>query len=97
MLGIRTKVFPSGVTVLQHDSMNDEAICRKILDELQQRRAREGVYSSCIDVSLYASSAGFSVVVAREHLCLAESMGVLCRDESMEGLFFYRNAFAELA
>lgn len=42
-----------------------------------------------------ARALGVSVAVAAEQLLLAESRGVLCRDDGPEGLRFFRNFFKE--
>ena len=38
---------------------------------------------------------GVSVVLAKERLLFAEKDGVLCRDETVEGLRFFINRFME--
>ncbi|CAI5451630.1 unnamed protein product [Caenorhabditis angaria] len=40
-----------------------------------------------------ADSLGTTVVLARERLLAAEEKGVICRDDSIEGLLFYPNRF----
>lgn len=92
-LGIRTHRFPSGVVVVQLNSIDEEEICRRTLSALQRRSSDESGFSRCIDVSSYASASAIPVVLAREHLLLAENHGVLCRDDCPEGLFFYKNVF----
>jgi hypothetical protein len=34
-------------------------------------------------------------MVAHEHILMAERSGVLCRDDSEEGIRFFRNFFAD--
>uniref|UniRef100_A0A672KYS1 Vacuolar protein-sorting-associated protein 36 n=2 Tax=Sinocyclocheilus grahami TaxID=75366 RepID=A0A672KYS1_SINGR len=41
----------------------------------------------------FAKLLGLSVLLAKERLLLAEKMGHLCRDDSVEGLRFYPNLF----
>ncbi|XP_036154123.1 vacuolar protein-sorting-associated protein 36 isoform X2 [Myotis myotis] len=41
----------------------------------------------------FAKLVGMSVLLAKERLLLAEKMGHLCRDDSVEGLRFYPNLF----
>jgi ESCRT-II complex subunit VPS36 len=40
-----------------------------------------------------ARLAGVAVVLAKERLLAAEGRGLLCRDDSVEGLRFYPNLF----
>jgi ESCRT-II complex subunit VPS36 len=44
-----------------------------------------------------ARALGCGTSVAAEHLALAESRGVLCRDYGPEGLRFFRNFFRDHA
>ena len=36
---------------------------------------------------------GISIILAKEQLIAIESIGVLCRDDSLEGIRFYLNIF----
>uniref|UniRef100_A0AAY5KD90 Vacuolar protein-sorting-associated protein 36 n=1 Tax=Esox lucius TaxID=8010 RepID=A0AAY5KD90_ESOLU len=45
----------------------------------------------------FAKLLGLSVLLSKERLFLAEKMGHLCRDDSVEGLRFYPNLFASQA
>jgi ESCRT-II complex subunit VPS36 len=36
---------------------------------------------------------GISIILAKEQLMETESLGLLCRDESLEGIRFYENIF----
>ena len=40
-----------------------------------------------------STSLGMSVILAKERLLSAEGEGLLCRDDSVEGLRFYPNRF----
>jgi ESCRT-II complex subunit VPS36 len=40
-----------------------------------------------------AISANISIFLARQRLIDCESAGIICRDESIEGLLFYPNKF----
>jgi hypothetical protein len=42
-----------------------------------------------------AAALEVSLVVAREHLLHMERLQLLCRDESIEGVFFYENRFKD--
>lgn len=44
-----------------------------------------------------SNDSGVSVVLAREQLISAESAGLLCRDESVNGLKFFPNFFPRFA
>jgi ESCRT-II complex subunit VPS36 len=88
-LGLRLRVFDSGVKVLQAESYNEEKMGQRILDLL---RAPDFTASG-IQASDLALRLNISLVVAKEQLLIAEGRGALCRDESAEGLFFFANLF----
>ena len=46
-----------------------------------------------INADLVAKAFNVSLVVAKEQLLTTEQLGVLCRDEGIEGLFFFPNKF----
>jgi ESCRT-II complex subunit VPS36 len=98
---IRLRVFPSGAAVVQDASWSDDSACERIVAALAPGAAHatevvDDWLGRGLSVPQYALSAQVAVPVAREQLLLAERSGFVCRDDSAEGLFFYRNFFAEL-
>jgi len=104
------KVLASGVKVIQSASYTDEVVCRNIKELLvgseKGERVRYNVENETRPPWLEGIGDGLTAVeaashlsvplpVAREQLLMAESRGVLCRDEGPEGLRFYRNFFVE--
>ncbi|XP_064482035.1 vacuolar protein-sorting-associated protein 36-like [Ornithodoros turicata] len=86
-LPLRLKEFESGVTVLELAERNEVQMAketRKLLDERESLSAEE--LSSLLQIS---------VILARERLLSAERECLACRDDSVEGLRFYPNLFAE--
>jgi EAP30/Vps36 family len=101
-LPVRLRVFPSGAAVVQDASWSDDAACERIVGALSPSAAEAGEVidkwlGRGLSVPQYALSVRVAVPVAREQLLLAERLGFVCRDDSAEGLFFYRNFFAELS
>ena len=89
-LGMRLRVFDSGVKVLQSDSYNEEEMGKKIVNLL----TTDAVYSVAgLQASDAALRLNISLVVAKEQLLIAECRLFICRDESAEGLFFFPNLF----
>lgn len=86
-LGMALRVWPSGVKVVQLDSHTDEAVVAR----LTKLVAAKGSLSS-IEV---AEAWEISLSVAAEYLQLAEAapFHALCRDDTLEGLYFFPNAF----
>eukprot|EP00013_Stygamoeba_regulata_P029739 CAMPEP_0177653048 /NCGR_PEP_ID=MMETSP0447-20121125/13500_1 /TAXON_ID=0 /ORGANISM="Stygamoeba regulata, Strain BSH-02190019" /LENGTH=388 /DNA_ID=CAMNT_0019156423 /DNA_START=37 /DNA_END=1203 /DNA_ORIENTATION=+ len=84
-LQVRMRRFPSGVLVVQSSRESDEHLSKKLLAHIRQHGPQ-----SALQVSL---GLGMAVSLAREQLLTAESLGFLCRDESIEGLVFYPNEF----
>ena len=89
-VGIKLKSFDTGVLVLQLDNMTDDYICLSVMN----------MYNTMVEIkeqglhtALVARYHNLSIVVAKQHLLLAESLGYLCRDESSQGTFFFPNKF----
>lgn len=51
--------------------------------------------NQCIDKIALSQILGTSIVLALERLLAAEAAGLLCRDETIEALWFYPNRFNE--
>lgn len=80
--------FDNGVQVLQLCTFNAE----KAIDDVVQLVESYG----SIDASRLAKISGISLVLAAERLHMAEEQGKLCRDDTIEGLFFYPNKFLNI-
>lgn len=90
-VGLECKIFASGVVAICCESMNDDTVCEQLLSfTVEPELALAG-----LDVSTVASRLHMSLVVAKEQLLLAEKAGFLCRDETINGLFFFPNKFDE--
>uniref|UniRef100_A0A8C9U9C0 Vacuolar protein-sorting-associated protein 36 n=1 Tax=Scleropages formosus TaxID=113540 RepID=A0A8C9U9C0_SCLFO len=84
-LPLRLRVFDSGVMVVQLQSHNEEEMIASALDNVSEKGS--------LTSEEFAKLLGLSVLLAKERLLLAEKMGHLCRDDSVEGLRFYPNLF----
>lgn len=84
-LPVRFRIYDSGVMVLQLQSCNEEALV------LQTEEITEAHGSLSADE--LSKIIGLSVVLAKERLLAAETVGRLCRDDSVAGLRFYPNRF----
>lgn len=89
-LGMRMRVFPSGVRVIQLDSLDERAFDQTLIQFLE---SDEDAQRSGVNASVVARFFSLSVMVAKERLLDAERRGVLCRDESLEGLLYFPNRF----
>ncbi|XP_030372756.1 vacuolar protein-sorting-associated protein 36 [Scaptodrosophila lebanonensis] len=86
---IRLRSFPSGARVLQLESHDDALIA---VDTLEKVQAAES-----LAVEELAKQLGISLLLAKERLLVAERLGKVCRDESVEGLRFYANLLLQRA
>ena len=86
-LSIRT--FPSGVRVIQSSQHNDEALAQRVLKVLG------GQESGSVTTEILAKELQLSLILAKQHLLNCEEQGLLCRDQTIEGVRFYNNRFAE--
>ena len=99
-LPVRLRRFKSGFLVVQRSDWNDEKTIRQLKTWLQQLQQEAPLEESCsessqfgcgVDAQETAQRFGWSVGVATEELEMAEDKGVLCREEGIEGLRFWRN------
>ncbi|XP_053684843.1 vacuolar protein-sorting-associated protein 36 [Sabethes cyaneus] len=84
---IKLRQFPSGAMVLQLENHDDELVSRETSEIVKK-------YNS-ISADELARVVGISLLLANERLLVAEGLGNICRDESIEGLRFYPNLFLQ--
>ncbi|XP_063005313.1 vacuolar protein-sorting-associated protein 36 isoform X2 [Melospiza melodia melodia] len=84
-LPLRLRIFDSGVMVIELQSHNEEEMVAAALEMVSEKGS--------LTADEFAKLVGMSVLLAKERLLLAEKMGHLCRDDSVEGLRFYPNLF----
>lgn len=84
-LPVRLRKFKSGLLVVQDARASDAETVRRILKWL-------GVERGCM-ASEAAMTFGWSFGVAMEELEIAEEMGAVCRDVTVEGIRFWSNRF----
>ncbi|XP_053141054.1 vacuolar protein-sorting-associated protein 36 isoform X3 [Hemicordylus capensis] len=84
-LPLRLRIFDSGVMVIELQSHNEEEMLAAALEMVSEKGS--------LTAEEFAKLVGMSVLLAKERLLLAENMGQLCRDDSVEGLRFYPNLF----
>uniref|UniRef100_A0A673Z067 Vacuolar protein-sorting-associated protein 36 n=1 Tax=Salmo trutta TaxID=8032 RepID=A0A673Z067_SALTR len=84
-LPLRLRIFDSGVMVVQLQSHSEEEMISSALDNVTDKGS--------LTAEEFAKLLGLSVLLSKERLLLAEKMGHLCRDDSVEGLRFYPNLF----
>lgn len=74
--------------MLQEHSLSDEVMGNKLLEFAVQNP------DTGISPSMVSSKFRQSILVAKEQLLFAESNQILCRDDTMNGVFFFHNAFS---
>lgn len=85
--GISFKEYTTGVYTLQLDSMNEEYICSSLVQLLN-----DSCYDdSGLNAAIVADAIHVSLIVSKQQLLLAERKGLLCRDESIQGINFFKN------
>jgi len=77
--------FESGVMVLRTSNHSEEEVKQSLMNQLES----VGTFTP----EEMSTSLGLSLILAKERLLSAESEGLLCRDDSVEGLRFYPNRF----
>mmetsp|Transcript_19962 Transcript_19962/g.28686 ORF Transcript_19962/g.28686 Transcript_19962/m.28686 type:complete len:388 (+) Transcript_19962:41-1204(+) len=89
-IGLRLRKFKSGVYVLQEDSFNDDVMFNKLV-ALAQQDPLQGISPAGVSQCLH-----MSILVAKEQLLLAEQHTLLCRDDTINGIFFFANKFMDV-
>ncbi|KAF9187281.1 hypothetical protein BGZ51_001438 [Haplosporangium sp. Z 767] len=90
-LPLRLRKFDSGLLVIQTMARySDDEVSSTISKRIQSLPPGAGLTA----VEL-ASAIQISVALAQEQLLMTESRGLICRDESVEGLRFFDNLFAK--
>ena len=93
--------FPSGVRVIRLASHTDEMVCQRIgelltsAEEEEDGEAKEDDAESWPSVSAMEVSKQLNVglLIAEEFLGTAEQNGVVVRDDTVEGLYYFKNVF----
>ncbi|NXW42030.1 VPS36 protein, partial [Nyctiprogne leucopyga] len=88
-LPLRYIYFFNEVTVC----LEKAAVCTNIHSTLKREFLTVVSEKGSLTADEFAKLVGMSVLLAKERLLLAEKMGHLCRDDSVEGLRFYPNLF----
>jgi ESCRT-II complex subunit VPS36 len=86
-IGVSQRVFPSGLAVLQEDSLDDVTMAQKLLQLAEAHGSLTEMEAS--------RECHMSLLIAHEQVLSAERGGYLCRDETLESVRFYPNRFAE--
>lgn len=89
---VMLRKFDSGVKVIQTKTHSDDEVFARISSLAQ----KEDALQKGISPSDAAFTLGIAPALAKEHLLNAESIGILCRDVSPDGLRFYINLFNEI-
>ena len=84
-LPVRLKKFDSGVLCVVGSSHSESGIVKRVGELVGEHE--------CLSAQELSSYLSVSVLLAREHMLLAERLGALCRDDSIDGLKFYTNKF----
>ncbi|KIX02332.1 uncharacterized protein Z518_08273 [Rhinocladiella mackenziei CBS 650.93] len=103
-LPVKLRRFKSGLLVVQRRNASDEKTINQIKEWLKSLRVPEAegpppwdweAYGFGVTAQQAATKFGWSLGVASEELEMAEERGVLCREESVEGLKFWFNYLLE--
>ena len=88
-LNLSLRIFDSGVKVLQLNTYNENIMLQNIVRLLNNKEYNNiGVQASDIAINM-----NISLILAKEYLLLGEGKGLICRDECIQGKFFFLNLF----
>jgi ESCRT-II complex subunit VPS36 len=91
-LRMSLRKFPSGLQVLQLDSYNENNVVKIILD-LLDKKDNKNYFKSFVTSLEISNVIRTPLPLAQALLLNAENAGHLCRDDSLNGLRFYKNLF----
>ena len=101
-LPVRLRQFRNGLLVVQSHDWSDDKSINRLLGWLQSRSANtmhdegfDSQFGHGVTAQETAAAFGWSVGVASEELGMAEEKGALCREDSVEGIRFWRNWLVE--
>jgi len=86
-LPVRLRILSSGVKSFELINHNETKDLEQIQTLVEQ--------ASSLSADQLANQLAIPVILARERLIAAETFGLLCRDDSIEGLRFYPNLFQQ--
>lgn len=93
-LPVRLRQFKSGLLVVQERSRTDDKTIAALIAWLQQSdRAMLYNFGRSATAQQTAEHFGWSVGVATEELEMAEEVGILVRDQTLDGVRFWQNLF----
>ena len=84
-LPVRLKKFESGVLCVLGSSHSEGEVVKRVGELVREHE--------CLSAQELSRHLSVSVLLAQEHMLLAERVGTLCRDDSLDGLKFYVNRF----
>ena len=103
-LPVKLRRFKSGLLVVQRRTWTDDRILEHLQAWLQSTKRTPlsldvswewSAFGSAVTAQDAAGRFGWSIGVAVEELEMAEDRGLLCREDSVEGLKFWLNCFVE--
>jgi ESCRT-II complex subunit VPS36 len=89
-LGLSSRLFQSGTRVIQSDTFDEHSLCEKLYKIFEDDQSARVTGLSIIATARHLNT---SLIIAKEQLLFAESLGNLCRDETLAGTYFYPNLF----
>jgi ESCRT-II complex subunit VPS36 len=91
-LGLKMVTYESGLIALQSDNYSENEMNQQVLEVVQiYCTSDEGPGLTSHGLAIHS---GIAVSLARQRLLNCEQSGLLCRDESVQGLAFFPNKFA---
>lgn len=83
--------FDNGLIILQLAGLNQDKINHEVYDSVKSNYEQTKMGLSVHQLSVLNNC---SIFLARQRLMNSEKVGLICRDESIQGLAFYPNLFS---
>jgi len=87
---LKLRKFSSGLIIVEDGSKNDGEICDSISNYIKNNSNNNTRGINSIELS---KGLKIPVILVNEYLKIAEYAGSICRDETIEGVYYYENLF----
>jgi len=87
---LKLRKFQSGLIIIEDGSKNDGEICDSISSYIKNNSNNNTRGINSVELS---RGLKIPIILVNEYLKIAEYSGSICRDETIEGVYFYENLF----
>ncbi|ORY23975.1 Vps36-domain-containing protein [Neocallimastix californiae] len=87
---LKLRKFQSGLVIIEDSSKSDGEICNSIFNYIKNNNKSNTRGINSLELS---KGLKIPIILVNEYLKIAEFSGTICRDETIEGIYYYENIF----